>query len=458
MREHHGDRVIIIADNSTYPVVKEGVVTIDVADTTRGIKLNDVYHVPGLTKNLVSVPQITDSKKYVLFGPNDVKVLDNVNNVSADVILTRKKKGSLFVMSAREAYVKKTGQTDSVAIWHARLGHVGYQMLQQISSKKLVDGMPTLKNVHECVICQGCQYGKSHRLPFKRKGWRCIDPETKQYTTSRDVVFDEVSSLFSAQKVVTLGDDQDNLEMLFPEGALTYEEAKGCPNWEKAMQEEIEALTKNETWELVPKPENNAQVADIFTTALVKPKFQFFRDALGVIDLSLNPSAGVKIAAEKSKEFVEANSNSSFPSSMELPSIRNGTYVRPQAGSGFYQCNVDAVLKRNLLFVQLLSFCVMMLILYLRVPLIDFGLHPLYWMKLWLAGKELMLALAWILRWFALKQTVKCSLKPCMGVQCLRSLSLLWLTFLLCYKPSCRILSIGFQDLRILLTGWLGMV
>ncbi|KAF7802900.1 putative RNA-directed DNA polymerase [Senna tora] len=218
MREHHGDRVIITADNSTYPVVKEGVVTIDVADTTRGIKLNDVYHVPGLTKNLVSVPQITDSGKYVLFGPNDVKVLDNVNNISADVVLTGRKKGSLFVMSAGEAYVKKTSQTDSVAIWHARLGHVGYQMLQQISSNKLLDGMPTLQN-----------------------GWRCMDPETKQYTTSRDVVFDEVSSLFSAQKVVTLGDDQDNLELLFPEGSVQTpcnEEAETEPLAQHITREE----------------------------------------------------------------------------------------------------------------------------------------------------------------------------------------------------------------------------
>lgn len=39
------------------------------------------------------------------------------------------------------------------------------------------------------------------------------------------------------------------------EEPLTYDEAKGCPHWERAMQEEIEALDKNETWELVPKPE-----------------------------------------------------------------------------------------------------------------------------------------------------------------------------------------------------------
>lgn len=97
--------------------------------------------VPGMTKNLVSVSQITDSGKYVLFGPKDVKVLDNVKEILGDVILTGEKKGSLFFMYAGEAYVKKTSQIHNAVIWNARLGHVGYQMLQQISSKKLVDGI-----------------------------------------------------------------------------------------------------------------------------------------------------------------------------------------------------------------------------------------------------------------------------------------------------------------------------
>ncbi|KAF7842361.1 berberine bridge enzyme-like 8 [Senna tora] len=233
MREHCGDRVIVTADNSTHPVVKEGAVTIEVNDQA-SLKLHDVYHVPGLTKNLISVPQITESGKYVLFGPSDVKILDNVNEMSADVLFYGKKKGSLFVMTAGEAYVKKTSQTDNAAIWHARLGHVGYQLLQQISSKGLVDGIPSLKNVRENAVCQGCQFGKSHRLPYKsssnrrsarrcvfvgydpyRKGWRCMDSQTKKFTTSRDVVFDEVSTTFPTSKSVILNDS--STEILFPE-------------------------------------------------------------------------------------------------------------------------------------------------------------------------------------------------------------------------------------------------
>ncbi|XP_071711041.1 uncharacterized protein [Rutidosis leptorrhynchoides] len=46
----------------------------------------------------------------------------------------------------------------------------------------------------------------------------------------------------------------------FFSGGLTkeptcYEEAKDSPDWRKSMQEEIDALEKNETWEVVKKPE-----------------------------------------------------------------------------------------------------------------------------------------------------------------------------------------------------------
>ena len=82
--QHKGERVFLISDNSTSPIMKEGVVEIGINNTN--INLNDVYHVPCLNKNLVSVSQNTDSGKYVLFGPNDLKVLDSMKNIEAGML------------------------------------------------------------------------------------------------------------------------------------------------------------------------------------------------------------------------------------------------------------------------------------------------------------------------------------------------------------------------------------
>ncbi|KAF2320611.1 hypothetical protein GH714_029011 [Hevea brasiliensis] len=58
---HKEERVIVIANNLAYLVAK-GVVKISMDDKSM-VKLNDVFHVPGLKRNLVSVSQITNSGK-----------------------------------------------------------------------------------------------------------------------------------------------------------------------------------------------------------------------------------------------------------------------------------------------------------------------------------------------------------------------------------------------------------
>ncbi|KAM7491750.1 hypothetical protein LguiA_034671 [Lonicera macranthoides] len=167
VRAHYGKRAIVTAGNSLHPVAKEGNFNVKARTSSdEGASLDAVYHVPGLKKNLASVSQLADSGRYVLFGPDNVKILSNLKFIVADVLLTGKRKESLHVLSASEAYIEKTGQNANASIWHARLRHIGYQLLQKISRKGLLDGVPLFKEIRQGVVCPGCQYGKSHRLPF----------------------------------------------------------------------------------------------------------------------------------------------------------------------------------------------------------------------------------------------------------------------------------------------------
>ena len=112
-------KVTMTADNSMHPMTKEG----DLNDGS--VLLKDVYHVPGLKKNLASISQITDSGRYVLFGPKDVQILSNVKHVAADIMFCGKRKESLYVLSASDEYIKKAvimqAQRFGMLVWIMRV-------------------------------------------------------------------------------------------------------------------------------------------------------------------------------------------------------------------------------------------------------------------------------------------------------------------------------------------------
>ncbi|KAL8138008.1 hypothetical protein V2J09_004009 [Rumex salicifolius] len=163
MRKYKGREAVITANNTMHPVQHVGDLTISPCKGGSKV-LEDVYHVPGMKKNLVSVPQITVAGNYVVFGPDNVKVLANAS-IHGEVLMEGKKVRKLYVLSAGDAYVDKARQHETVDLWHARLAHVHYNRLKAMMKKAMVKGLPSL-DVREGVVCAGCQFGKAHRLPF----------------------------------------------------------------------------------------------------------------------------------------------------------------------------------------------------------------------------------------------------------------------------------------------------
>ena len=173
--QYNGKHAIVTADNSIHSVSKEGKVIINGKDNDQ-ITLNSVFHVPGMKKNLFSVNNAVDSGSFVLFGPKNVKFLKNIRVLDADVIQTGERVKDLYVLLASSSYVEKMSCNDNVSVWHARLGHVNMEKLKVMVQKKLVNGLPNLANFNQKEICEGCQFGKSHRLPFDKSIIRSRTP------------------------------------------------------------------------------------------------------------------------------------------------------------------------------------------------------------------------------------------------------------------------------------------
>jgi hypothetical protein len=129
-----------------------------------------------MKKNLFSVVNAVDAGNYVLFGPKDVKFLQNIRILDVDVVHTGKRIKDLFVLASTVSYVDKMSTNDGASIWHARLGHLSMDKLKAMVLKNLVKGLPMLTTLGSDEVCEGCQYGKAHRLPFDKSFSRCKSP------------------------------------------------------------------------------------------------------------------------------------------------------------------------------------------------------------------------------------------------------------------------------------------
>ncbi|KAJ0579636.1 putative RNA-directed DNA polymerase [Helianthus annuus] len=203
IRRYEGNRVVVIADNSRHQISNIGDVKFTSPNSNEGLQFENVYHVPGMKKNLISVPQITETGKYVVFGPHDVQIFEEFETKSVPILQGRKK-DTVYVLSAESAFVERTQENKNSDLWHARLGHVAYDKLELMSNKRVVNGLPKMKVTNE-VVCAGCQYGKSHQLPFERSKQKTYGPLELVHTD----VFGPVKhkSLGGKEYMITFIDD-----------------------------------------------------------------------------------------------------------------------------------------------------------------------------------------------------------------------------------------------------------
>ena len=117
-------------------------------------------------KILFSVSQVTDLGEYVLFGPKDIQILSNVKHVVVDILFFENEKNPCMFYRLGMNISRKL-----VIMQAQRFGMLVcvrwvFQLLQKIFTKQHLDGVPIFKDIQHDEICLGCQYGKSHRLPF----------------------------------------------------------------------------------------------------------------------------------------------------------------------------------------------------------------------------------------------------------------------------------------------------
>ena len=73
-----------------------------------------------------------------------------------------------------ENFAFKTEKIDEAYLWHLRYGHLNYNGLKLLKDKNMAVGLPPIAKLNQ--VCEGCIYGKMHRLPFPKNAWRARPP------------------------------------------------------------------------------------------------------------------------------------------------------------------------------------------------------------------------------------------------------------------------------------------
>nr|GEW49524.1 putative ribonuclease H-like domain-containing protein [Tanacetum cinerariifolium] len=144
---------------------------------TGKLDFEDVYFVKELHFNLLSISQICDKKKIVLFTDTRCFILspDFKLTDESQVLLKVPRKNNMCSVDMKNIVPKKSltclvtkATLDESMLWHRRLGHVNFKTINKIVKENLVKGLPT-KRFENDQTYVACLKGKQHKASCKSK-------------------------------------------------------------------------------------------------------------------------------------------------------------------------------------------------------------------------------------------------------------------------------------------------
>ena len=165
-------REVKTGDNKRLIVKGSGDIPIRTKQGTNYI--SNVYYVPDLKHNLLSVGQLLKKGHNVNFKNDLCEIKDKIGVLIAKVKMTPTKMFPLQIKN--EAFPCFANiVNDKSWLWHLRYNHLSFSTLSKICKDHMVRGIPNISKQDQ--VCESCVFGKHHRDPFpKEKAWRAKNP------------------------------------------------------------------------------------------------------------------------------------------------------------------------------------------------------------------------------------------------------------------------------------------
>ncbi|XP_076940852.1 uncharacterized protein LOC143610193 [Bidens hawaiensis] len=275
--------------------------------------LSDVYFIPSLKSNIISLGQATENGCDVRMKKNYLLLYDGEGKLMMKVFRTRNRLYTAkLIVGAPVCLLSRLD--DPAWLWHARMGHLNFEAMKALGTKNMeadesnqsADASSTAQN-SEC---------SAHSTPNSTGSAQLLNRSsnltgsgTAQFSTQHQISpFAAQNSPVAAENSSgTVQNSTENLirkstrmraiplrlnDYVIEDGVVRgdevhlittdgepglYSEAKGNMNWERAMKQEIKSIEKNKTWSLV-NPPNGAK------TIGLKWVFKIKRNADGTIN------------------------------------------------------------------------------------------------------------------------------------------------------------------------------
>ena len=164
------DVPITAADKRTFKAIGKGDMYIYLPNGAKQMSrvlLKTVLYAPLMGITLVSISRITSTGSTVIFTKDVCQIYNRERQMIGEI----KVKGGLYRVHASsfkdEAHAINTQNLLSIYELHRRLGHISYDRVKLLMSKKLVSGVELDASV-ETTVCESCEWAKGERKQMSK--------------------------------------------------------------------------------------------------------------------------------------------------------------------------------------------------------------------------------------------------------------------------------------------------
>jgi hypothetical protein len=128
--------------------------------------LSDVYFIPKLKSNLISLGQLTEIGYRIEMDENLIEVTEK--STMRTIMRVQRFGNRLYKIELKAvepvSFLAKVD--DQSWLWHGRLGHVNFESIKMLVEKEMAGGLPLIK--HPDQVCHSCLAAKQTRTSFPK--------------------------------------------------------------------------------------------------------------------------------------------------------------------------------------------------------------------------------------------------------------------------------------------------